>query len=167
MTEEVSFPKLKFRASQPLDIPRCYELEMEAYPLMPAALEKSTLQNMQHHASPFFRCALLKKSEVDKSNDVKVIKEEDTTSALLDDSDNSTRPKRKEGDDEACHHTTHSHSNELIAYIVYLILLVLTPSFTLIMLLSPKPCHVKTVNTMAGMDPLGLDQYVLVHLAKI
>ena len=164
MTEEVSFPKLKFRASQPLDIPRCYELEMEAYPLMPAALEKSTLQNMQHHASPFFRCALLKKSEVDKSNDVKVvIKEEETTIH----SDNSMRPKRKESDGEACHHTTHSHSNELIAYIVYLILLVLTPSFTLIMLLSPKPCHVKTVNTMAGMDPLGLDQYVLVHLAKI
>ena len=117
MTEEVSFPKLKFRLSQPLDIPRCYELEMEAYPLTSAALEKSTLQNMQHHASPFFRCALLKKSEVDKSNDVKVMKEEETTTALLDDSDNSMRPKRKESDDEACHHTTHSHSNELIAYI--------------------------------------------------
>lgn len=58
---------------------------------------------MQHHAAPFFRCVLLKKS---KSNEGTEVKLEARPSVLLD-----------EGESEACHHVHHSPHNELIGYV--------------------------------------------------
>jgi len=91
--------RLKFRAVQPVDIPRCYQLECTAYPLETGA-SKSTLQNIQHHAAPFFRCVLLKKSKSDEG------RENDKGEVKLD-----------EGESEACHHVHHSPNNELIGYV--------------------------------------------------
>jgi len=50
--------RIIFRAVQPTDIPRCYQIESASYPEDEAA-SKSTLQYRQHHAAPFFRCAFL------------------------------------------------------------------------------------------------------------
>jgi GNAT superfamily N-acetyltransferase len=50
--------RIIFRAVQPTDIPRCYQLESASYPEDEAA-SKSALQYRQHHAAPFFRCAFL------------------------------------------------------------------------------------------------------------
>ena len=50
--------RIIFRAVQPTDIPRCFDIESRSYPEDEAA-SKSTLQYRQHHAAPFFRCAFL------------------------------------------------------------------------------------------------------------
>ena len=50
--------RIIFRAVQPTDIPRCYQIESASYPEDEAA-SKSALQYRQHHAAPFFRCAFL------------------------------------------------------------------------------------------------------------
>jgi len=115
MTESSSFlSQLKFRAVQPVDIPRCYQLECLAYPPETAA-SKSTLQGAQHHAAPFFRCVLLKKSGEgpNKKREVEL-----HALSLLDEGESaSERPRRKESDDEACHHVHHSSHSELIGYV--------------------------------------------------
>lgn len=50
--------RIIFRAVQPVDIPRCHQIESASYPEDEAA-SKSALQYRQHHAAPFFRCAFL------------------------------------------------------------------------------------------------------------
>jgi len=90
--------RLKFRVVQPVDIPRCHQLESSAYPAE-AAASKSTLQHMQHHAAPFFRCVLLKKSKQKGKSEMHALE-------LL-----------EENESEACHHVHHSPQNELIGYV--------------------------------------------------
>ena len=115
--------RLKFRVSQPVDIPRCYELAKLAYPLdyEDTLLSKSTLQNRQHHAAPFFRCVLLKKDKVKEDG----VKREETSpqidgggisASYLDDSDRQQKQQHTKSE-EACHHVTHSSKSELIGYI--------------------------------------------------
>lgn len=50
--------RIRFRRVAPTDIPRCLELEQASYPADEAA-SKSALQYRQHHAAPYFRCAVL------------------------------------------------------------------------------------------------------------
>jgi len=51
--------RVRFRTVRPTDIPACYKLERSNYPRDEAAT-KSMLQYRQHHAAPYFRCAVLK-----------------------------------------------------------------------------------------------------------
>jgi len=111
--------RLKFRVVQPVDIPRCHQLECLAYP--ETAASKSTLQHRQHHAAPFFRCVLLKKPKEGTKNDIvnsfSSLKDEKQKVLLDYPESGSDRSRRKKSDDEACHHVHHSPSNELIGYI--------------------------------------------------
>lgn len=50
--------QVHFRTVSPTDIPACFEIEQESYPADEAA-SKSSLQYRQHHAAPYFRCAVL------------------------------------------------------------------------------------------------------------
>lgn len=100
--------QLKFRVAQPVDIPRCHELECLAYP-PEAAASKSTLQQRQHHAAPFFRCVLLKNAGAKP-------KREKHPFAMLDEGE-SEGAKREGNTDEACHHVHHSTQNQLIGYV--------------------------------------------------
>lgn len=103
--------RLKFRTVQPVDIPRCHQLEQSSYPPEDQA-SKSTLQHRQHHAAPFFRCVLLKKQSE--------VLQDDVLAGL-----NLNNSKEGEGDDltrqssndEACHHVHHSNHNHLIGYV--------------------------------------------------
>ena len=103
-------PHLKFRTVQPVDIQRCYQLEQDSYPPDDQA-SKSTLQHRQHHAAPFFRCALLKKQSE--------VVENDTLNALFNGSRENIELEldRQSSNDEACHHVHHSNYNHLIGYI--------------------------------------------------
>jgi len=61
---------------------------------------------MQHHALPFFRCVLLKKSNEGGKDEKREVKLDRDALALLDESES-----------EACHHVHHSPHNELIGYV--------------------------------------------------
>lgn len=50
--------KMHFRMVRPVDIPRVVEIEKASYPPTEAA-SKSDLQYRQHHAAPYFRCAVI------------------------------------------------------------------------------------------------------------
>ncbi|GAX16610.1 trans-2,3-dihydro-3-hydroxyanthranilate isomerase [Fistulifera solaris] len=50
--------RILFREVRPTDIPICFEIESNSYPDDEQA-SKSTLQYRQHHAAPYFRCAVL------------------------------------------------------------------------------------------------------------
>lgn len=57
--EEVDVLKtVRFAMVRPVDIPACAEIEKSSYPKDEAA-SKSSLQYRQHHAAPYFRCALI------------------------------------------------------------------------------------------------------------
>ena len=57
--EEVDILKqIRFAMVRPVDIPKCVEIEKASYPPTEAA-SKSSLQYRQHHAAPYFRCALI------------------------------------------------------------------------------------------------------------
>jgi len=95
--------RLKFRVVQPVDIPRCHQLETLSFAADQVS-SISELQLRQHHAAPFFRCALLKKP-------MGGVKKEKHALSLVDDANDG-------GSDEACHHSVHGTSeNELIGYI--------------------------------------------------
>jgi len=49
---------MRFAMVRPVDIPRCVQIEKASYPPKEAA-SKSSLQYRQHHAAPYFRCAIL------------------------------------------------------------------------------------------------------------
>mmetsp|Transcript_30718 Transcript_30718/g.62753 ORF Transcript_30718/g.62753 Transcript_30718/m.62753 type:complete len:925 (-) Transcript_30718:66-2840(-) len=111
--------RLKFRVVQPVDIPRCHELESSSYPPKEAA-SKSELQSRQHHAAPFFRCVLLKSED----GPVKVGSKKDgasfgTSGGASNGDEQEANPKlrRKDSTNEACHHVHHSSCNSLIGYI--------------------------------------------------
>jgi ribosomal protein S18 acetylase RimI-like enzyme len=90
-----------------VDIPRCFSLECLAY-LPNAAASKSTLQRIQHHAAPFFRCVLL-------SGDKTYLSDEVTADVNRDD---VTDPSKfRESSDEACHHVHHSSQSELVGFV--------------------------------------------------
>ncbi|KAL7516995.1 hypothetical protein ACHAWX_001960 [Stephanocyclus meneghinianus] len=108
-----SVPRLKFRTVQPVDIPRCYQLEQLSYPPEEQA-SKSTLQHRQHHAAPFFRCVLLKKqSEILGDEFLSAIK----LSVRNNDENGEDGVSRQSSNDEACHHVHHSSNNHLIGYV--------------------------------------------------
>ena len=50
--------RVRFAMVRPVDIPRCVAIEKASYPPTEAA-SKSSLQYRQHHAAPYFRCAVL------------------------------------------------------------------------------------------------------------
>jgi len=59
MTDSTSVvSQIHFRTVSPTDIPACYDIEKASYPSDEAA-SKSALQYRQHHAAPYFRCAVL------------------------------------------------------------------------------------------------------------
>ena len=94
--------RLKFRAVQPVDIPRCHHLETLSFTADNAA-SISELQLRQHRAAPFFRCVLLKKPKQEKV-------EHDLADLEISNGNGN--------DSEACHHSVHGTSeNELIGYI--------------------------------------------------
>jgi len=49
---------LRFRAANPRDIPACHAMIVDSYP-KDEIIPKSVLQYRQHHAAPYFRCAVL------------------------------------------------------------------------------------------------------------
>ena len=103
--------RLKFRVVQPVDIPRCHQLETLSFTADRVA-STSELQLRQHHAAPFFRCVLLKKVEGG------VKKEKHDLSLLADDVNGGSDMVPNGISDEACHHSVHGTSeNELIGYI--------------------------------------------------
>ena len=57
MTDPI-LSRIHFRTVSPTDVPTCYEIEKSSYPADEAA-SKSALQYRQHHAAPYFRCAVL------------------------------------------------------------------------------------------------------------
>jgi predicted PhzF superfamily epimerase YddE/YHI9/predicted GNAT family acetyltransferase len=57
MSDSIPF-QIHFRTASPTDIPACAEIEQDSYPENEAA-SKSALQYRQHHAAPYFRCAVL------------------------------------------------------------------------------------------------------------
>lgn len=59
--------RVRFRTVRPTDIPACYKLERSNYPRDEAAT-KSMLQYRQHHAAPYFRCAVLKSKPAPSSD---------------------------------------------------------------------------------------------------
>lgn len=110
-------PQLKFRVVQPVDIPRCHQLESLAYPPETAA-STSTLQGTQHRAAPFFCCSLLKKANQGKKENKKIGSGLELNAlSMIDDDDDEGRLRRKESNDEACHHVHHSSNSELIGYV--------------------------------------------------
>ena len=133
-SEESSFLKcLKFRAAQPVDIPRCHQLECLVNPPEVAA-SKSTLQHQQHHAAPFFRCVLLKTSKTkEKKKLIKLDRDAPVPDDVLDKDEGAPAPddvldegavtdkqNGQETTDEACHHVHHSTDKlgyELIGYV--------------------------------------------------
>jgi ribosomal protein S18 acetylase RimI-like enzyme len=54
---EASVDRVQFRLCRPTDIPVCLEIETASYPPDEAAT-LSSLQYRQHHAAPFFLCAV-------------------------------------------------------------------------------------------------------------
>jgi PhzF family phenazine biosynthesis protein len=66
---EDALETVHFRESGPTDIPMVAVLEKASYPEDEAA-SKSTLQYRQHHAAPYFRCAVVKDSEGDDNDNV-------------------------------------------------------------------------------------------------
>lgn len=72
--------RILFREVRPTDIPICFEIESSSYPDDEQA-SKSTLQYRQHHAAPYFRCAVLYPS-VDSKEKHKD-EEEDHEDAIL------------------------------------------------------------------------------------
>mmetsp|Transcript_27780 Transcript_27780/g.45193 ORF Transcript_27780/g.45193 Transcript_27780/m.45193 type:complete len:735 (+) Transcript_27780:62-2266(+) len=102
--------RLKFRVVQPVDIPRCHQLGTQSFTADQVS-STSELQLRQHHAAPFFRCVLLKRSKGG-------VKKEKHALSLLDDVNDSGNADMRNGSDEACHHSVHGTSeNELIGYI--------------------------------------------------
>lgn len=94
--------RLKFRAVQPVDIPRCHHLETLSFTADNAA-STSELQLRQHRAAPFFRCVLLNKPKQEK------VEHDLGDLEISNGNDNHC---------EACHHSVHGTSeNELIGYI--------------------------------------------------
>jgi GNAT superfamily N-acetyltransferase len=78
-----------------------------AYPPTTAA-SKSTLQHIQHHAAPFFRCALLSGDTPYPSNEASSESDLDLT----------TDPAiNKEKSDETCHHIHHSSGSALVGFL--------------------------------------------------
>jgi len=67
MSEEKLLKNIRFRTVRPTDIPACAEIEEASYPPDEAA-SKSALQYRQHHAAPYFRCAVIP-NEKDDDND--------------------------------------------------------------------------------------------------
>lgn len=102
--------RLKFRVVQPVDIPRCHQLETLSFTADQVS-SISELQLRQHHAAPFFRCALLKKPTGG-------VRKERHALSLVDDVNDGSDSAMPNGSDEACHHSVHGTSeNELIGYI--------------------------------------------------
>ena len=100
--------RLKFRVVQPVDLPRCHQLGAESFTADQVS-STSELQLRQHHAAPFFRCALLRKPKEGANKEKHAL-------SLLDDGNGGA--KMANGSDEACHHSVHGTSeNELIGYI--------------------------------------------------
>jgi predicted PhzF superfamily epimerase YddE/YHI9/GNAT superfamily N-acetyltransferase len=64
MTDDSILSQIHFRTVYPTDIPACAEIEQASYPHEEAA-SKSSLQYRQHHAAPYFRCAVLVSKGVD------------------------------------------------------------------------------------------------------
>jgi predicted PhzF superfamily epimerase YddE/YHI9/ribosomal protein S18 acetylase RimI-like enzyme len=56
--------RIRFRTVAPTDILQCLEIERASYVSNEAA-SKNTLQYRQHHAAPYFRCAVLREEEED------------------------------------------------------------------------------------------------------
>lgn len=54
--------EIHFRTVCPTDIPACYEIEQASYPQDEAA-SKSALQYRQHHAAPYFWCAVISRDD--------------------------------------------------------------------------------------------------------
>lgn len=66
--EEVDIrQRIRFAMVRPVDIPRCVEIEKASYPKDEAA-SKSSLQYRQHHAAPYFRCALVGSANFETAN---------------------------------------------------------------------------------------------------
>lgn len=102
--------RLKFRVVQPVDIPRCHQLGTQSFTVDQVS-STSELQLRQHHAAPFFRCALLKRPKGG-------MKKEKHALSLLNDIDGRGDVDMPNGSNEACHHSVHGTSeNELIGYI--------------------------------------------------
>lgn len=72
--------RILFREVRPTDIPICFEIESNSYPDDEQA-SKSTLQYRQHHAAPYFRCAVLYPSV--ESKEKHKDEEEDDEEAIL------------------------------------------------------------------------------------
>lgn len=106
--------QLKFRVVQPVDIPRCYQLECLAYPPETAA-SISTLQGTQHHAAPFFCCVLKESGKGPNPNEKR--EGELHALSLLDEGETGSDKLRRKDSDEACHHVHHSPHSELIGYV--------------------------------------------------
>jgi PhzF family phenazine biosynthesis protein len=58
---------VRFREGRPTDIPAVADIEKDSYPEDEAA-SKSTLQYRQHHAAPYFRCAVVEDEDDDDNS---------------------------------------------------------------------------------------------------
>jgi PhzF family phenazine biosynthesis protein len=70
MVQESVLEIVRFREGRPTDIPAVAVIEKDSYPEDEAA-SKSTLQYRQHHAAPYFRCAVVE--EGDDDDDSKLV----------------------------------------------------------------------------------------------
>ena len=61
--------RVKYRVATPTDIFQCFDMEQEAFSREEAA-SKNDLRYRQHHAAPFFRCAVLEHDDEDDDEDV-------------------------------------------------------------------------------------------------
>jgi len=61
--------RVKYRVAKPTDIFQCFDMEKEAFSREVAA-SKNDLRYRQHHAAPFFRCAVLEHEDEENDEDV-------------------------------------------------------------------------------------------------
>ena len=61
--------RVKYRVATPTDIFQCFDMEKEAFSKGEAA-SKNDLRYRQHHAAPFFRCAVLEHEDEENDEDV-------------------------------------------------------------------------------------------------
>jgi predicted PhzF superfamily epimerase YddE/YHI9/ribosomal protein S18 acetylase RimI-like enzyme len=61
--------RVKYRVATPTDIFQCFDMEKEAFSKEEAA-SKNDLRYRQHHAAPFFRCAVLEHDDEENDEDV-------------------------------------------------------------------------------------------------
>lgn len=61
--------RVQYRTATPTDIFQCFDMETEAFSREEAA-SKNDLRYRQHHAAPFFRCAVLEHDDEDDDEDI-------------------------------------------------------------------------------------------------